>query len=553
MILPMGNRIQIILTIFLCLAPLCLPAQEYTQTPVTVSKEKVRGSDGKLYYSHIVQERQTLFSIASAYGVSIDEIYAANPNMNLKQDGLKKNSIILIPLKKEKTVDGENLVPHFIHIVRWFENIDDISKKYGVPAEDILRFNNLKERKLKKRMKLMIPREPLKPEKPQEEVPVKTQEEEQVQESEEDNDKTSLKEQLKEFFSWNIFTRKNKVNAVLILPFNAQSNPSDNNLDFYSGALLALNTLKSEGVSTDISVYDATGGSIPVTVERLKNSDIIIGPIAPDDINKLMLINTEGRPVVSPLDHKSATLVSIYPSLIHAPTPYNAQYEDIAHWVAKDAARGDKVIVISETSPKNSTMTEAVNSRLKDMGISFSSYSYNILEGRKAAGGLSALMTNSGANRVIVSSDSEAFVYDVVRNLNLMIHKKLDVIVYTAAKIRSFDTIEVENLHNLNLHVSSSYFIDYEKQEVKDFILKYRALYNTEPSQFAFQGYDIAYYFISTCSKYGSSWWRHLSTRERTNMLQCDFLFYEAGEGGMINQGVRRIVYERDYTIRLVE
>lgn len=549
----MRNRIQIILTIFLCLAPLWLPAQEYTQTPVTVSKEKVRGSDGKLYYSHVVQERQTLFSIASAYGVSIDEIYAANPNMNLKQDGLKKNSIILIPLKKEKTVDGENLVPHFIHIVRWFENIDDISKKYGVPAEDILRFNNLKERKLKKRMKLMIPREPLKPEKPQEEVQVKTQEEEQAQESEEDNDKTSLKEQLKEFFSWNIFSRKNKVNAVLILPFNAQSNPSDNNLDFYSGALLALNTLKSEGVSTDISVYDATGGSIPVTVERLKNSDIIIGPIAPDDINKLMLINTEGRPVVSPLDHKSATLVSIYPSLIHAPTPYNAQYEDIAHWVAKDAARGDKVIVISETSPKNSTMTEAVNSRLKDMGISFSSYSYNILEGRKAAGGLSALMTNSGANRVIVSSDSEAFVYDVVRNLNLMIHKKLDVIVYTAAKIRSFDTIEVENLHNLNLHVSSSYFIDYEKQEVKDFILKYRALYNTEPSQFAFQGYDIAYYFISTCSKYGSSWWRHLSTRERTNMLQCDFLFYEAGEGGMINQGVRRIVYERDYTIRLVE
>lgn len=553
MILPMRNRIQIILTIFLCLAPLWLPAQEYTQTPVTVSKEKVRGSDGKLYYSHVVQERQTLFSIASAYGVSIDEIYAANPNMNLKQDGLKKNSIILIPLKKEKTVDGENLVPHFIHIVRWFENIDDISKKYGVPADDILRFNNLKERKLKKRMKLMIPREPLKQEKPQEEVPVKTQEEEQVQESEEDNDKTSLKEQLKEFFSWNIFSRKNKVNAVLILPFNAQSNPSDNNLDFYSGALLALNTLKSEGVSTDISVYDATGGSIPVTVERLKNSDIIIGPIAPDDINKLMLINTEGRPVVSPLDHKSATLVSIYSSLIHAPTPYNAQYEDIAHWVAKDAARGDKVIVISETSPKNSTMTEAVNSRLKDMGISFSSYSYNILEGRKAAGGLSALMTNSGANRVIVSSDSEAFVYDVVRNLNLMIHKKLDVIVYTAAKIRSFDTIEVENLHNLNLHVSSSYFIDYEKQEVKDFILKYRALYNTEPSQFAFQGYDIAYYFISTCSKYGSSWWRHLSTRERTNMLQCDFLFYEAGEGGMINQGVRRIVYEKDYTIRLVE
>ena len=34
-------------------------AQDYVPTPVTISKEKVR-VDGKLYYSHIVLERQTL-------------------------------------------------------------------------------------------------------------------------------------------------------------------------------------------------------------------------------------------------------------------------------------------------------------------------------------------------------------------------------------------------------------------------------------------------------------------------------------------------------------
>ena len=54
-------------------------AQEYTQTPVTVSKDKVRGRDGKVYLSHVVRERQTLFSIAKAYGVSVNDIYDANP------------------------------------------------------------------------------------------------------------------------------------------------------------------------------------------------------------------------------------------------------------------------------------------------------------------------------------------------------------------------------------------------------------------------------------------------------------------------------------------
>ena len=41
-------------------------AQDYVATPVTVSSDKVRLS-GKVYYSHVVLEKQTLFSIAKAY------------------------------------------------------------------------------------------------------------------------------------------------------------------------------------------------------------------------------------------------------------------------------------------------------------------------------------------------------------------------------------------------------------------------------------------------------------------------------------------------------
>ena len=43
-------------------------AQDYVPTPVTISTEKVR-LNGKVYYSHLVLERQTVFSIAKAYGV----------------------------------------------------------------------------------------------------------------------------------------------------------------------------------------------------------------------------------------------------------------------------------------------------------------------------------------------------------------------------------------------------------------------------------------------------------------------------------------------------
>ena len=71
-----------------CITPAAISAQDYVSAPVTVSKDKVR-VNGKICWSHIVREKQTLFSIAKAYEVTVDDIYAFNPT--LKETGLKKN------------------------------------------------------------------------------------------------------------------------------------------------------------------------------------------------------------------------------------------------------------------------------------------------------------------------------------------------------------------------------------------------------------------------------------------------------------------------------
>lgn len=555
------RRLCIILTFFICVSSIGLYAQNYVQTPVTISKEKVRGSDGNIYYSHVVKERQTLFSIAKAYGVTIDDICKANPASNLRNEGLKNNSIILIPVNTgnaQKFIDRTESSPtsmaqeqdYFIHIVKWYEDINGISRKYGVPADDILKFNNLPNRKLKSRMKLMIPRSPLLKEKRINKQNRKTEEETEIVE---EDSSLSIADQLGDLFNWNIFSRKSIVNAVLMLPLKAQETPSESNMDFYCGVLTALKTLEEEGISVDLSVYDVAGGAIPVSAERIKSSDIIIGPVGSADIFKVLSINPDKTPIVSPLDPKAELLVATNQSLIQAPTPYKAQYKDIAQWIASEIHSEDKVVLIAESSPKNTTIKNSLTNELNLANVPFLAYDYNILQGREAADSLLPIMTNSGINRVVIASDSEAFVHDVVRNLNLIKHNGVNIIIYGPAKIRSFDTIEIESLHNLNLHSSSSYFIDYDAPEVKKFLLTYRALYNAEPSQFAFQGYDVAYYFISTCYKYGSGWRRHLSTREKVKMLQSDYKFLRKYDGGFVNNAIRRVVYEKDYTISLLK
>jgi hypothetical protein len=120
--------------------------------------------------------------------------------------------------------------------------------------------------------------------------------------------------------------------------------------------------------------------------------------------------------------------------------------------------------------------------------------------------------------------------------------------LYSPSKIRSFESIDAENLYTNSLHVCLSYNIDYERPEVKNFLLKYRAIFHTEPTLFAFQGYDIATYFISLVNQYGYDWREKL---EETPMrgLQATFDFHKKANNSAVNEGVRRIEYLPEGTI----
>ena len=534
--------------------PAAASAQEYENTPVTISKDKVR-VDGKICYSHVVLERQTLFSISKAYNVSIEDIYRYNPSV--KEEGLKKNSILLIPVQEthaaapvEAPAASESFTPEVpeaqtaerIHVVKWFEDLDVIADKYGVSVEAIMKANGLKGRKLSKKQKLVIPFTS------EIEDIVEDTPDTQAEADETQEDVTAEEEKVD--FGW-LFPNR-EVSVSLLLPLKATgSSSSQNNMDFYSGVLLATYDLAEEGIKTELSVYDVADGNFPVTKERLEGSDLVIGPVSSGDLGRVFELAPEAKAVISPLDPRAESLVSTHDNMIQAPVPHRLQYEDLAAWIKEDKGYADRVIVITEKGARANEAVSLMTAAIDSTGISYSPFSYSILEGRNVTEPLLSLMNENGTNRVLIASESEAFVNDVVRNLNLLIHKKYNIVLYAPSKIRSFETIEVENFHNTKLHVSLGYYIDYTDKKVMDFIMKYRALYNAEPSQFAFQGYDIANYFIKLFSKYGDKWPSKIDSDEKS-MLQSTFKCSRNEDEGYINTGVRRIVYGDDWSVSKV-
>ncbi len=587
-----------------------LRAQDYVPVPVTVSRSTV-SIDGKSYYAHIVLERQTIYGITKAYDVTEEVLYSANPL--LKENGLKSGTVIYIPVDKkavQETARPQTVVTKpkdkaetekeavvvksgprdvkeafpdkegFVkHTVKWFEDIYDVAKQYGVTPQDIMDANGLKSSRISKRQVLYVPilsdeekarraaaavKPPTIPviEDPviadqgigetQTFDPIRVEQPEVAQMEKLDKDKpveeTVAAEEKKEEGILDWLAGKGNVEMALVLPFNAAGKVSETNMDFYSGVLLALRDLETEGVKTKLNVYDLQAG-LPASFELEKN-DFVLGPVTAADLSTV-LERTEGRTtVISPLDQRAASHTQDHANFIQAPSSAQNQYEDLAAWAAQDLGKADRIILVTEKVTGSTAPASGVREALLNAGISFQGVSLGQGETRSLPSSLTSQLTKGGENRIIVASEKETFVADMVRNLGILRGRGYDIVMYAPSRVRTFDSVEPNAYHQCSLHISSSYFVDYADTRVKSFVRTYRALFKTEPSQFAFQGYDTARYFVSLVSKYGPHWTKAIS-RETGKGLHTDFRFEAVPGGAFRNTAVRRIVYNTDYTTEL--
>ncbi len=516
-----------------------MAAQDYIAPQVVVSNEKVR-NNGRVYYSHVVQERQTLYSISKAYEVSLQEIYDANPTLNLETEGLKKNQIILIPARDEASPAPQNYI---VHRVKWYEDLSSIARKYNITRKEIMDFNGMATDKVRKKQDILIP---VGGAKAPSDIPVHTtdndDDREDVQDRRGDEDDRAFGGLFDDLF---VKEGSHDVSISLLLPFTAaKAGDRTSFMDFYCGSLMAARDLGNNGTNIDIHSFDVAKGSVPVTHERFSESDFAIGPISREDILKAASVCDGATWMVSPLDMQAESLADTLSNLIQAPTPTSVQIKDMVEWIKSDMRPGDKVIVIT---PKQagSSYEVMVEREMNRAGVAHST---------TALGSMSAQLNASAINRVVLACDftdkSTVFLIEAVRNLYLLSSRKNDIVLYSTSKIRTYDQIEVEQLHKLNLHACVTYFADYNSEDVRSFVRQYRAVFNTEPSRSAYCGYDLMNYFSSIASKYGKKWPRALDRFDFTG-LQSDFKLEKTKTGSYINNAVRRVIYEENFSITL--
>ena len=288
------------------------------------------------------------------------------------------------------------------------------------------------------------------------------------------------------------------------------------------------------------------GVSAKVICAAMLGGDVILGPISSNDVKFAASIAPYGKRIISPLEPRVAGMSDTM-RVVHVPTPAAAQYADAVHWAVADMVPGDSLVLVLQSGKSLTDNASAMVSALRESGVRYAAISYGILGGTRVQAQFNAHAAKYGTTRYLVASEDESFVNDAVRNMNLMVYKKNDVVFYAPSRVRTFSTIETENLHNVSTHISATYYIDYGNPDVQAFVMAYRALFGSEPNSFSFHGYDTMRYFVTMCSRYGRNWFQKL-TGQNWKGLQTDFSFEKTYSGqGQVNTAVRRIVYTPEY------
>lgn len=490
------------------------------QNNVKIAQDKIK-KDGVIVYVHNVQQSETLYSISKAYNVSIKEIIENNPVLG---NGLKTGMILYIPDKLSPGNSDEKS-----------SGKQESKRKRRLSRQEriaiALRRSN-EEAESKENITASNGKDKV-------ELPTDSTTLHETENVTETVDQFSTNENL----TADMYGRK--ADIALILPFNSRdtSNLNSNFMDFYAGSLLALDSLSSLGVDVTLDVIDQKDYSSLDDIGRsgrLVNKGIVIGPVKKGELETIHPYIESHTILVSPMDHNAASLVSHYNGFVQIPTDLKHQLNSIVDNIADKYSRSfANVVIIYESGNTDSLYVNSIARGLTERHIGYSSLHYNILEGRAVEDRIKNLLRDHIMNIVIVPSNNEAFVSDAIRNLSLLNTEERPIMLFGMPKWKNFEVLDIYLLHQLNLHLSLPYYVDYDNPQTKSFVERYKALYNTYPTPYAFQGYDIVFYMA------------YARLMGDYNAIQSNFAIRSnfGHYTGFFNTGTKNIVYNKDFTI----
>lgn len=486
--------------------------------------------------TYTVQPKEGKWGIAYKYGITVADLEILNPNMN---EVLQPGDIINVPNATDVKVIDENFN---YYTVQKSEGYYRLKVKLGLTQEQLENLNpELKVDGLKDGMILKIPNNIM------------------VGEKLEDVEITNLNSNLK-----NLRTKQ----IAVMLPFRLARVTTDSiqqtknsikndrrlsvSLDIHSGILMAIDSAKQLGISSNVKVFD-TADQLAEISKILNNNDFskydaVIGPLTANNLDRVALALEKDRiPVISPITKPTQLLENVFQTI-----PEQEKLEkSIIQYVKDDLLRRNVVIIAdhSHTNVSNRLKSEFPNAKLilsrKDDKTGRDAYYIQ-------ATNLNGAFV-SGKNYVFLETANEALVSNVTSMLNGLTNKNQEVILVTTNKTDAFEGVNVSNYHlsNLQFHYASINR-SLNSDHPDSFVKSYKKKYGVEPNRFAVRGFDLTLDILLRLAS-ADDLYQTANSAIETEYTENKFRYSKKPQGGYLNEAVYIVKYTSDLTIEEVK
>ena len=431
---------------------------------------------------HRVQRKETIYSISKLYGITEEELIAANPELRTKK--LKRGKFICIPYAKASS-----------------DNANASATSQAVSDMELFRQNQKESKKY-----------------------------------------ASIK-------------------AAVILPFMTKENGNRDEqvrmVEYYEGFLMAVDSLKQQGVSIDIHTYDSGNTTATITQlintkKELKDMDIIFGPLHTDQV-KIMADFAKKNKIrlVVPFTSKSDEVFN-NPYVFQINTPQSYLFSEVYEHYLRKFPNAHVVFLNADTGDKDKDeFIKGLKEELKNKQITFKE-----LKGAEISPeGMKTAVDSLRENVLIPTSGKKIALIKILPQLIITAreHPNYNMRLFGYPEWQTYTDDHLSNFFELDTYFYTSFYTNNLFPAAIKFTSAYRKWYskdmaNTYP-KYGMLGFDTAYFFLKGLARYGN----HLE-EEMNNMtlnpIQTGFKFERVNNwGGFINKKVFFVRFTKDYEL----
>ena len=352
--------------------------------------------------------------------------------------------------------------------------------------------------------------------------------------------------------------RINVIKAAVILPFlsdGASKSESAKMVEYYEGFLMAVDSLKRTGTSIDLFTY-STGPSTSslnsiLGKNEMKDMDIIFGPLHQQHIKPLAdFADKHDIRLVIPFTSKDNTVFR-NPSVYQINTPQSYLYSEVYdHFVRQFPNANVIFIEASQDTKDKAEFIKGLKEELRNRSIPTKS-----LKEDATVESMKAVLRNDRENIFIPTSGSNITLIKILPQLTLLVREQPDsrVHLFGYPEWQTYTKDHLEAFFELDTYFYSSFYTNNLLPAAITFTRSYRKWYGKEMDErypkFGMLGFDTGYFFLKGLSRYGSGLEKNLDKMDLVP-IQTGFKFQRVNNwGGFINRKVFFVRFTKNFEL----